>query len=139
MQIIMSPSKTQHFTYRDYREYSMPNLLKKAHCIIDRLKPMREQELAELMKTSDKLTQSTYHRIQNSAKKITLQNGGQAVFTFQGDAFAALSAERLTPDELQYAQKHLFILSGLYGVLRPLDLIQPYRLEMATPLAIEEA
>lgn len=139
MQIIMSPAKTQQFNGRVYREYSMPLLMHKTQFIIDLLKTMSEQELARLMKTSDKLTQSTHRRIHKFAKKLTLQNGGQALFTFQGDMYAALAAEHFSPEDLQFAQKHLFIVSGLYGILRPLDLIQPYRLEMSTPLTLAGA
>ncbi|HBG20400.1 MAG TPA: hypothetical protein DDY32_14320 [Desulfobulbaceae bacterium] len=139
MQIIIPPAKTQQFIGRDYGEYSMPILLAKTRVIIDLLKTMSEPELARLLKTRDMLTQSTHHRIHKFAKHLTLQNAGQAIFTFQGDTYAALAAENFFPDDLQFAQRQLFILSGLYGILRPLDLIQPYRLEMSAPLPVAEA
>ena len=139
MQIIMSPAKTQQFIGRDYEEHSMPILLAKTRVIIDLLKTMSEPELARLLKIEDRLTQSTHHRIHKFAMKLTLQNAGQAIFTFQGDAYAALAAGNFSRDDLQFAQRHLFILSGLYGILRPLDLIQPYRLNMSAPLPVAGA
>lgn len=136
MQIIMSPAKTQQFIGTDFKEYSMPVLLVKAQAIMEQLRMMSKPELARLLKTREALTQSTHHRIHAFARKLTLQNGGQAIFTFQGDTYQALAAGRLSAEDLQFAQQRLFLLSGLYGILRPLDLIQPYRLPMGTPLPV---
>ena len=136
MQIITSPAKTQQFNGRDYRQYSLPQLLHRTKPLIDLLKRMSREELAELLKTSEKLTQSAYRRTQAFTSKLTLQNAGQALFTYQGDAYSAIAADRYSEDELRHAQQHLFILSALHGVLRPLDLIQPYRLEMTSPLGL---
>lgn len=139
MQIITSPSKTQQFNGREYREYSLPRLQKKTKPLIDLLKKMNRKELADLLKTSEKLTHATYRKIQGFTAKLTLQNANQALFTYQGDAYSTIAADRYTDDELDHAQKHLFILSALHGILRPLDLIQPYRLDMTAPLHIEGA
>lgn len=139
MQIITSPSKTQQFNGREYREYSMPRLQKKTKLLIDLLQKMSREELAGLLKTSEKLTNSTYRRIHSFSTKLTLQNASQALFTYRGEAFSAIASDRYTDEELRHAQKHLFILSALHGILRPLDLIQPYRLEMITPLSIAGA
>lgn len=136
MQIIMSPAKTQQFIGTAYGEYSMPILLAKTRVIVDLLKTMSQPELARLLKTRDMLTQSTHHRIHKFARNLTLQNAGQAILTFQGDTYAALAAGNFSPEDLQFAQRQLFILSGLYGILRPLDLIQPYRLNMSAPLPV---
>lgn len=136
MQIIMSPAKTQQFIGTEYKEYSMPILLTKSQAIMDLLRVMSKPELARLLKTRDKLTQSTHHRIHKFARKLTLQNAGQAIFTFQGDTYVALASGTFSPEDLQFAQRQLFILSGLYGILRPLDLIQPYRLNMSAPLPV---
>jgi uncharacterized protein len=136
MQIITSPSKTQLFNGREYCEYSLPRLQKKTKPLIDLLKKMSRKELSSLLNTSDKLTGSTYRRIHGFTTKLTLQNASQALFTYQGDAYSAVVAEHYTDEELRHAQKHLFILSALHGILRPLDLIQPYRLEITTPLVI---
>jgi len=138
MQIITSPAKTQHFNGRDYREYSLPQLPHKTKPLIDLLKKMSKEELAELLKTSEKLTESAYRRTQAFTGKLTLQNAGQALFTYQGDAYSAIAADRYSEEELRHAQRHVFILSALHGVLRPLDLIQPYRLEMTSPLGLGE-
>ena len=107
--------------------------------LIDLLKKMSREDLADLLKTGEKLAHSTYRRIQGCTTKVTLQNASQALFTYQGDAYSAIAADRYTDEELRHAQKHLFILSALHGILRPLDLIQPYRLEITTPLAITGA
>ncbi|MDK9705820.1 MAG: peroxide stress protein YaaA [Desulforhopalus sp.] len=137
MQIITSPSKTQHFNGREYSDYSLPRLQKKTKTLIDLLKKMSREELALLLHTSEKLTDVSYRRIHSLTTKVTLQNASQALFTYQGDAYSAITADRYSDEELSHAQRHLFILSALHGILRPLDLIQPYRLEMATPLAID--
>ncbi len=139
MQIITSPSKTQKFNGREFHQYSLPQLHKKTKYIIDLLKKMNREELADLLKTSDKLTHSTFRRIHGFTTNFTLQNASQALFTYQGDAYSAIAADRYTDEEMRFAQKHLFILSALHGILRPLDLIQPYRLDMTTPLAIAGA
>jgi len=139
MQIIMSPAKSQQFIGTDYGKYSIPALLAKSRVIIDLLKTMSQPELARQLKIEDRLTQSTHHRIHKFARNLTLQNAGQAIFTFQGNTYAALAAGNFSPEDLQFAQKQLFILSGLYGILRPLDLIQPYRLNMSVPLPVAGA
>lgn len=136
MQIITSPSKTQQFNGREYCKYSLPLLQKKTEPVIDLLKKMTHEDLAGLLKTSEKLTRTVHRRIHSLTTNLTLQNGGQALFTYQGDAYSAVAADRYTDEELRFAQQHLFILSALHGILRPLDLIQPYRLEMTTPLAV---
>ncbi|MFT5697194.1 MAG: cytoplasmic iron level regulating protein YaaA (DUF328/UPF0246 family) [Desulforhopalus sp.] len=98
---------------------------------------MGKDELTALMKTSPRLTDTTHQRIHSFATPFTIDNAKQALFTFQGDAYDAITAETYKEEELQYAQQHLNILSGLYGLLRPLDLMQPYRLEMGTKLAVD--
>lgn len=137
MQIITSPSKTQHFNGREYSDYSLPRLQKKTKPLIDLLKRMSREELALLLHTSDKLTDASYRRIHGLTTKVTLQNASQALFTYQGDAYSAITADRYSNEELGHAQRHLFILSALHGILRPLDLIQPYRLEMASSLTVD--
>lgn len=97
---------------------------------------MTKDEIATLMKTSPKLTEATCQKITNFTLPFTFENAKQAIFTFQGDAYDAIAADSYSKEQLSYAQKHLSILSGLYGLLRPLDLMQPYRLEMGAKLAI---
>lgn len=136
MQIITSPSKTQHFNGREYSDCSLPRLQKKTKPLINLLKKMSREELALLLHTSDKLTDASYRRIHALTTKVTLQNASQALFTYQGDAYSAIAADRYSDEELSHAQRHLFILSALHGILSPLDLIQPYRLEMASSLSV---
>lgn len=136
MQIITAPSKTQQFNGRIYAQYTQPLLLNRAKILIDRLKLLDRDELSRLMRTSERLTESTYQRIHAFTLPFSPDNAQQALFTFQGDAYSAIKAADYSPEQLHYAQEHLFILSGLYGLLRPLDLMQPYRLEMGCFLSV---
>ena len=139
MQLITAPSKTQDFNGRNYSTFTLPTCLETCEKVSQTLKSMSKDELATLMKTSPKLTESTHQRIQSFTTPFSLENATQALFTFQGDAYDATRADLYTDEELQYAQKHLNILSGLYGLLRPLDLMQPYRLEMGAKLSVGRA
>lgn len=139
MQLITAPSKTQQFNGRSYADHSLPILLEKTKILDRQLKLLDRQELSALMKTSDRLTESTHQLIQNFSHPFSLDNAKQAIFTFQGAAYSAITAELYTKEQLNHAQQHLFILSGLYGILRPLDLMQPYRLEMGCSLTVGEA
>jgi len=91
------------------------------------------------MKTSEKLTNSTLQRIHNFQPPFSIEKTRQAIFTFQGDAYSQMTPKSYSEEELFYAQDHLCILSGLYGVLRPLDLMFPYRLEMGAKFATKKA
>jgi uncharacterized protein len=136
MQLIISPAKTQQFNGRNFAHFSQPACLNQAEQLNYRLQHLDNPALASLLKTSTPLTVATRQRIEAFTTPFSLVNARQALFTFQGEAFKAITADRYSREELAHAQSHLFILSGLYGILRPLDLIQPYRLEMATPLNI---
>lgn len=138
MLIITSPSKTQTEHGREYPGSSLPLLQKKSKEVIAALKKLDCSSLAQLLDTSPGLTETSYRRIQTLTAKPTLQNGCQAIFTYRGEAFSAIPADRYDDEDLAFAQGHLLILSALYGILRPLDLIQPYRLEMASQLALGE-
>lgn len=138
MQLIIAPSKTQKTDVRHYPEYTQPVFQKKSLLLVEQLQKYSMEELAKLMKTSEKLTLSTRKRLQDFCLPFTLSNSRQALFTFQGDTFSTMDAEHYSNIEIHHAQKHLCILSGLYGLLKPLDLMQPYRLEMATPLSTEK-
>jgi cytoplasmic iron level regulating protein YaaA (DUF328/UPF0246 family) len=137
MQLITAPSKTQIFNNRSFSTFSTPACITTSEKVSNYLKKKTKDELAALMKTSPKLTELTHQRIQEFTTPFTLKNSTQALFTFQGDAYDAITAESYNEHELDYAQKHLSILSGLYGLLRPLDLVQPYRLEMAAKLSVD--
>ncbi len=139
MQLITASSKTQLFNGQTYAEHSYPALLEKTIILNNLLKKMEKEELSLLMKTSERLTEATHQMIHNFSEPFSLANAKQALFTFQGDAYSAIQSDTYTNDQLRHAQKHLFILSGLYGILRPLDLMQRYRLEMGCPFAVEDA
>lgn len=137
MQIITAPSKTQAFNGREFADHTLPFALEKTERVIVRLRELSFTELGRLMKTSDKLTEATHQRLQQFSLPFSLKNARQALFTFQGDAYSSISGDSYSTSQLHHAQRHLWILSGLYGALRPLDLMQPYRLEMGCPLAVD--
>ncbi len=137
MLLVISPSKTQNFQCRDYPDYSIPVQLEQSRQLISVLKKMTAEELGELMKISDKLSQLNRQRFTKFRPPFDLQNARQALLAFKGDVYNGIDADNYTDEDFAFAQNHLRILSGLYGVLKPLDLIQPYRLEMCTKLATE--
>ena len=112
-----------------------PIFTKSAAVLIDILKVKTTHEIGELMALSDKLSTLNAERYQAWRPRATAKNAKQAVLAFDGDVYDGLSAKTLTIEDLVWAQEHLISLSGLYGALRPLDLLQPYRLEMGTALA----
>lgn len=136
MKIITSPSKTQSFNGRHLTDHSLPALLPMTVKVINKLRELDISDLSRLMKTSEKLTASTRKKILSFAIPFSPETAKQALFTFRGDAYSGISAGTYTLPQLHHAQHHLFILSGLYGALRPLDLMMPYRLEMGCPLQV---
>jgi cytoplasmic iron level regulating protein YaaA (DUF328/UPF0246 family) len=112
------------------------DFLPEAEKIVAVLKKKKPAQLARLMDISPKLAELNYHRFQEWALPFTQENSWQAVLMFNGDVYQGLKAETFTATEFDAAQQHLRILSGVYGLLKPLDLIQPYRLEMGTNLGI---
>jgi len=134
MLLILAPSKTQKFINRDFFHFTRPLLLEKSLFLAEHLKSLSRPELSKSMKLSKKLTGETYDRIHAFKPPLTIKNSRQAIFTFQGDAYSQLCPENYSEEKLLYAQQHLHILSGLYGILRPLDLMFPYRLEMGLKL-----
>ena len=109
-------------------------LLEQSEILIKRCKELTPADIASLMKLSDKLAGLNAARFGQWQTPFTKDNAKQAIFAFQGDVYVGLGAQELSDDDLLFAQDHLRILSGLYGVLRPLDLMQAYRLEMGTKL-----
>lgn len=135
MLILISPAKTLDFdTPSITATYSQPTLLEHSQLLIDQLRQMPPQAIGGLMKLSDKLASLNAARYETWSQPFNPDNAKQAVLAFKGDVYTGLDAQSLTEAQLQYAQQHLGILSGLYGLLKPLDLIQPYRLEMGTRL-----
>src|SRR5690606_35912871 len=114
-----------------------PAYLEDSRVLVEQLKTMAPGEISELMSISDALGVLNANRFQTWHTPFTPENAKQAVLAFKGDVYVGLEAESLNEADLAFAQKHLRILSGLYGLLKPLDLIQPYRLEMGTSLKNE--
>ncbi len=136
MLLILSPAKTLDFTSSlPVTTFSLPDFLDQSQQLIEQLRDLSPSALASLMGISDSLATLNADRYAAWSLPFSPENARQAVFAFNGDVYEGLQAASLSPSALQFAQGHLRILSGLYGVLRPLDLIQPYRLEMGTALA----
>lgn len=138
MLTVISPAKTLDFDTPAHTDtFTEPRFLAQSQQLIAQLKKLSTQEIAGLMKISDKLAGLNMARFQQWETPFTVKNAKQAVLAFKGDVYTGLDAETLDQPGLDFAQQHLRILSGLYGVLRPLDLMQPYRLEMGTPFQNE--
>ena len=134
MIIVISPSKTLDFSPNSFHTHTLPRQLKQSQELIDTAKQLSPEDLANLMKISEKLSQLNWQRYQDFQQPFTLNNAKQALLAFKGDVYAGIDSDNYSEEDFSFAQQHLRILSGLYGALRPLDLIQPYRLEMGTRL-----
>ncbi len=135
MLFLISPAKALDYeTPPATATHTQPLFAQRAADLIEVLRQKPPQQIAELMHLSDKLAGLNVARYQAWSPKFTTNNSKQAALAFDGDVYGGLDAKSLHSDELDWMQQHLCILSGLYGVLRPLDLMQPYRLEMGTPL-----
>jgi len=137
MQIVISPAKTLDFETPPHTQtVSEAQFLDQSQKLIKNLSKKSVQDIAELMKLSDKLAALNVARFGSWQTPFAIDNAKQAVLAFKGDVYTGLDAPSLNEDDLAFAQQHLRILSGLYGLLKPLDLIQPYRLEMGTKLKV---
>ncbi|MCE7915623.1 MAG: peroxide stress protein YaaA [Nitrosomonas sp. PRO4] len=135
MIIVISPAKTLDFeTPASTQNYTQPDFLDDSAILIDLLKKKEPDQIGSLMSISPKLAILNSNRYFSWQRPFTRANAKQAILAFKGDVYTGLDADTMTDAELSFAQSHLRILSGLYGVLRPLDLIQAYRLEMGTQL-----
>jgi uncharacterized protein len=135
MLIVISPAKTLDFETAPITNiHTQPEFMKETWQLVKQLKKMTPAEVSSLMKISDKLGVLNYLRFNEWKTPFTLSNAKQALLAFKGDVYTGIDAESFSSQEFKFAQKHLRILSGLYGVLKPLDLIQAYRLEMGTSL-----
>jgi len=133
MLMIISPAKTLDYESPLATEtHTQPDFLDDACELIDQLKELEPHQVSNLMSISDKLGQLNAERFQTWHTPFTPDNARQAVLAFKGDVYTGLDAESFSSEDFSFAQKHLRILSGLYGLLKPLDLMQPYRLEMGT-------
>lgn len=135
MLFLLSPAKSLDYdTPVGDVPHTQPLFTKQSAELIEILRGYAPQQIAELMDLSDTLAGLNVARYQAWSPKFTANNSRQAVLAFNGDVYDGLEARTLKPEDLAWAQEHVCILSGLYGVLRPLDWMQPYRLEMGTAL-----
>jgi len=139
MLIVISPAKSLDFeSPNTNKTYTQPQFLKHSEQLIDILSTKSPQDIEKLMNLSPALSELNVERYHQWSRPFKLNNAKQAVYAFKGDVYLGLVAESFTTKQLEYAQDHLRILSGLYGVLRPMDLIQAYRLEMGIKLKNSE-
>ncbi|PID45915.1 MAG: hypothetical protein CSB47_06300 [Proteobacteria bacterium] len=135
MLITLSPSKGQDFSVpMPDADYSIPAQLDQSLILIDELRQYAPPQIESMMNISENLALLNFERFQQFQTPFNTDNARPALFAFKGDVYGGIDSASFTRDDLAYAQEHLRILSGLYGALRPMDLIQPYRLEMKTRL-----
>ena len=136
MLIVLSPAKSMDFkTAATTNSFSIPEFLEQSEILINRLRKLTPAQLGSLMKISDKLASLNVARNESWSLPFTQDNAKQSILSFTGNVYQGLDATSLDQKGLDYAQNNIRILSGLYGVLKPLDLIQPYRLEMGSRLS----
>lgn len=137
MLIVISPAKNLYDRCPvSLEKYSQADFLPEAEKVVSVLKKKKPVQIAKLMDISPKLAELNFRRFQEWNLPFSPENAWQSVLMFNGDVYHGLKAETFTPEEFDIAQQRLRILSGVYGLLKPLDLIQPYRLEMGSDLAI---
>ena len=136
MLILVSPAKTLDYeTELDVKDFSVAPLLSDSELLIKELQQKNPDDLSSLMGLSEKLSLLNFDRNMNWARPTKpSESARQAIFAFKGDVYQGLDASSLSKAEIKYANKNLCILSGLYGLLKPLDLMYPYRLEMGTKM-----
>lgn len=137
MLFLLSPAKSLDYATPAPPElaHTLPQFAKQSAQLIELLRPLSPQQIAELMDLSDDLSALNVARYAAWRPKFSAKNAKQAILAFNGDVYDGLDAKSLKTADLEWAQSHVVMLSGLYGALRPLDWMQPYRLEMGTPLA----
>jgi uncharacterized protein len=136
MLIFLSPAKSLDYkTPPHIASFTQPVFLKQSETLIKQLRKLSPADIANLMDLSDPLALLNFNRYADWTLPFSPENAKQAVLAFDGDVYDGLSAKTLSAADLDFAQQHVRILSGLYGILKPLDLMQPYRLEMGTKFA----
>lgn len=137
MIVVISPAKKLDFeTPAPTKDFTNPKDLDKSQELIKELRKCDAKKISTMMKLSNDLTELNMKRYKEFKTPFSLKNAKQAMFAFKGDTYVGLDADTMNEKEIKYAQNHLRILSGLYGLVSPLDLIQPYRLEMGTKFAV---
>ncbi len=133
---IISPAKTLNFkTQSPISDFSQPLFVNQAAKLVNELVKLNPSELKELMDINNGLSELNFIRYSKWELVHSTANSKQAIFAFNGEVYNGFNASRITSEQAEFAQEHLRILSGLYGILRPLDLIQPYRLEISTKIS----
>ena len=139
MKIIISPAKSLDFeSDAKTTVFTQASFLKESSLLNKKLKDLSKSKLSDLMKISPALADLNYERNQNWHQPFSLENSKQAIYAFTGEVFKGIDVNSLAEEKIPLLQSRLRILSGLYGLLKPLDLIQPYRLEMGTKLNVGE-
>ncbi len=135
MLILISPAKTQDFdSAPQTKKHTTPVFLEESEELIKELRKLDEKEIGELMHVSEAIAELNFGRYKAWDPKFTTKNAKQALLAFKGDVYRPFHLDNYTEEDFKFAQEHLRMLSGLYGILRPLDLMQAYRLEMKIPL-----
>jgi len=134
---ILSPAKTLDFeSALPTEKHTQPDLIDESSYLANKLRKLSARQIKKMMSVSADLADLNHQRYQTWSTPFTPENARQAIYAFKGEAYRGLDAGSYSEDDLDFAQDHLLILSGLYGLLRPLDLMQPYRLEMGTRWAV---
>ena len=136
MLTVLSPAKKLSkdcFVKTD--QFQNPQFLDESKALVGKMKNMTPPDLMSLMTISENLAELNWERMQNWDERFNPENSREAIFSFKGDTYSGLDADSLSNQDLNFAQENIRILSGLYGILRPLDLMKPYRLEMGTSFA----
>lgn len=132
---VISPAKTLDYeTTLPTDKHTLPRLLNQSEQLIEVCRELSASQIASLMSVSDKIATLNADRFRDWTADLSLANARQAIYAFKGDVYTGLDAYSLKQADIEFAQTHLRMLSGLYGLLRPLDLMMPYRLEMGTKL-----
>lgn len=134
MLILISPAKSLDYSVPSFKEFTLPQFTSDVKSLVNTMKKKSAREISELMHVSENLAVLNEERYKTFQKEFTPENSKQAILAFNGDVYTKIDVESYNKADFEFAQDHLRILSGLYGLLKPLDLIQPYRLEMGTRL-----
>lgn len=138
MLLVISPAKSLDYeTPPKTRRFTLPDYLEDSQLLINRARQYSALDIAELMQVSMRLAELNFQRFESWRTPFDLGNAKQAILAFKGDVYSGLDSTSLSAADLRFAQSHLRILSGLYGLLRPLDLMQPYRMEMGRRIDTE--
>ncbi len=138
MIVLLSPAKSLNFEPEVKATRSQPRFKNETWNLASKMKTKKAKDLRDMMSISQKLADLNVARYHAFSKSHNHDNSKQAIFAFTGDVYQGLQADKFTKKDLEFAQNHVRILSGVYGALRPLDVIQPYRLEMGTKLKTDK-